>query len=95
MMMMIFVGTLFGNLHRDANGLYLRQTGGCRSLRRGYRGAAGRRQSGVAVPDVLLTAVTVRTVALTAATAASVAREMLAWGTTVVCVTMGLQCCQW
>ena len=26
MMMMIFIGTLFCNLHRDANGLYLRQT---------------------------------------------------------------------
>ena len=24
-MMMIFIGTLFCNLHRDANGLYLRQ----------------------------------------------------------------------
>ena len=24
--MMIFIGTLFCNLHRDANGLYLRQT---------------------------------------------------------------------
>ena len=26
MMMMIFIGTPFCNLHRDANGLYLRQT---------------------------------------------------------------------
>ena len=44
---------------------------------------AGRRPSRVAVPEVVLTVVTVRTVALTAATAVVVDRVILAWGAMV------------